>query len=109
MKNEKKKTTATTTTTAVAASAATTTIVATTAAAAAATTLLLLTLINGKNAHGLLKSVPEMVKETCSNDIYLSMVVTHSRLLETWQDTAKLGQHEVRQILAEIPEHSLKM
>jgi len=32
----------------------------------------------------------------------VSMVLTHSKLLETWQATAKLGQCETRQILAEM-------
>jgi hypothetical protein len=58
--------------------------------------------VTGKNACGLLKPVPEMVKETCSNDICVSMVLTHSKLSETWQATAKLGQHEARQILTEM-------
>ena len=58
--------------------------------------------VTGKNACGLLKPVPEMVKETSSNDICLSMVLTHSKLLETWQTTTKLGQHEARHILAEM-------
>jgi hypothetical protein len=115
MKNENKETTVTTTTTAsttaaaaIAAATTTTTTIAATTAAAAATTLLLLTLLllllllTSKNAHGLLKPVPEMVKETCSNEICLSMVLTHSKILETWQATAKLGQHEARQILAKM-------
>ena len=113
MQNENKKTTATTTTTAA------TTVAAATAAAAAtttSTTTATLTMVvvvvvimdscvekvTGKNARGLLKPVPEMVKETFSNDICVSIVLTHSKLLETWWATAKLDQHEARQILAEM-------
>jgi hypothetical protein len=58
--------------------------------------------VTGKNAHGLLKPVPEMVKETCCNDRCVSMVLTHSKLLEIWWATAKLGQRKARQILAEM-------
>ena len=58
--------------------------------------------VTGKNAHGLLKPVADMVKETRSSDICVSMLLTHFKLLETRQVTAKLGQHEARRILAEM-------
>jgi hypothetical protein len=58
--------------------------------------------VTGKNARGLLKPVPELVNETCCNDRCVSMVLTHSKLLETWRATAKLGQREARRVLAEM-------
>jgi len=58
--------------------------------------------VTGKNARGLLKPVSELVLETCCNDRCVSMVLTHSKLLETWRATAKLGQREARRVLAEM-------
>jgi hypothetical protein len=115
VKNENKKTTATTAITAAtnaaaaaAAMAATTTATTTTLAMVVVVVMVVVMMdspverVTVKNAPGLLKPVPEMVKEICCNDISLSMVLTHSKLLETWRATAKLGQREARQILAEM-------
>ncbi|KAJ4429669.1 hypothetical protein ANN_21870 [Periplaneta americana] len=58
--------------------------------------------VNGKNVRGLLKPIPELVNESCCNDKCVMMVHTHSKLLESWRVTAKLGQREARRVLAEM-------
>lgn len=58
--------------------------------------------VNGKNIRGLLKPVSELANETCCNDRCVTMVLTHSKLLEAWRARAKLGQREARRVLAEM-------
>ncbi|XP_021940778.1 uncharacterized protein LOC110840210 isoform X3 [Zootermopsis nevadensis] len=58
--------------------------------------------VNGKNARGLLKPVSQLANETCCSDRCVTMVLTHSKLLETWRARVKLGQREARRVLAEM-------
>ncbi|XP_066993646.2 uncharacterized protein [Anabrus simplex] len=58
--------------------------------------------VSGKKSRSLLKPISELANETCCNDKCVLLALTHSKLLESWRMSARLGQREARRVLAEM-------